>query len=170
MEDDEWMKLPVEEKVVHKLWEVTVWIYLYLSLESINNINQLKLRLWHGRGKRELGGLLWRRSYSSHARQADSSLGRHFGRARVVMTWPFKISSVSAKMEEKTGGETQVPRRSAQRVGVFCWDHGVPDFRRLESLANDPWNKTSIYVQRSTKMRLIQDLLDCYGNENRNVG
>ena len=44
MEDDEWMKLPVEEKVVHKLWEVTVWIYLYLSLESINNINQLKLR------------------------------------------------------------------------------------------------------------------------------
>ena len=28
--DDEWMKLAVEDKVVHKLWKARVWIYLSL--------------------------------------------------------------------------------------------------------------------------------------------
>ena len=37
MEDDEWMKLAVEDKVVHKLWKARVRIHLYSSLGNIYN-------------------------------------------------------------------------------------------------------------------------------------
>ena len=57
--------------------------------------------------------------YSSQARQADSSLCQEMMsaglstvtlalmKARPAMTWPCRISSVSAEMEERTGVETQ---------------------------------------------------------------
>ena len=39
MEDDEWMKLAVEDKVVHKLWKARVWISISpLLYSSFGNI------------------------------------------------------------------------------------------------------------------------------------
>ena len=38
MEDDEWMKLAVEDKVVHKLWKARVGIYIHLYLSRFSTL------------------------------------------------------------------------------------------------------------------------------------